>query len=95
MVAFLYVASYMPNFAAFLQKIRRKARGKESLKIRGNSIYNQVRCVDTGLNKTAVKKSQWYLAMWHTPVIPVFGRWKQEDQEFKVILSYRASSRPV
>lgn len=24
----------------------------------------------------------------HTPVIPVLGRWRQEDQEFKVILCY-------
>ena len=58
MAAFLHVASYMPNMAAFLQKTGRKARGKESLKICGNSIENQVGCVDIGLNKTAVKMSQ-------------------------------------
>lgn len=58
MVAFPHVTSYMPNMAAFLQKTGRKARGKESLKICGNSIENQVGCVAIDLNKTAVKMSQ-------------------------------------
>jgi hypothetical protein len=35
------------------------------------------------------------LVWWHTPVIPGFGRWRQEDQEFKIILRYIESSRPA
>jgi hypothetical protein len=27
------------------------------------------------------------------PIIPAFGRWRQEAQEFQVILSYKASLR--
>lgn len=30
--------------------------------------------------------------MQHMPVISALGRWKQEDQTFKVILSYTAGS---
>lgn len=58
MVAFPHVTSYMPNMTAFLHKTGRKARGKESLKICGNSIENQVGCVAIDLNKTAIKMSQ-------------------------------------
>ena len=31
----------------------------------------------------------------HIPTILEFGRWKQEKQEFKVILGYIVSSRPL
>ena len=34
-------------------------------------------------------------AWWHTPVIPVLGRWKQKDWEFKAILGYIVSMRPA
>lgn len=34
----------------------------------------------------------WRLgALWHTPVIPAFLRWNQEDLQFKVILCYTGS----
>jgi hypothetical protein len=32
-------------------------------------------------------------ALWYTPVIPVVGRWKQEDHKFKAILCYITGSR--
>lgn len=32
---------------------------------------------------------------WWAPVIIAFGRWRQEDQEFKIILGYLESWRPV
>jgi hypothetical protein len=34
-------------------------------------------------------------AWWGTPVLPVLGRWRQEEQEFKVILGYIVSSCPA
>ena len=30
---------------------------------------------------------------WSTPVVLALGRWRQENQEFKVILGYIANSR--
>lgn len=30
---------------------------------------------------------------WHTPTISAFGKWRQEDQEFKVTLSDNVSSK--
>lgn len=35
----------------------------------------------------------YYQAWWHSPVIPILGRWRQEAQQFKVVLSYIVSSR--
>lgn len=32
--------------------------------------------------------------MWHTPINPESGKQRQEDQEFKVSVSYTANSRP-
>ena len=32
---------------------------------------------------------------WYTPVIPAFGRKRQEDQKFQVSLSYIVSLRPA
>lgn len=36
-----------------------------------------------------------YRAWWLTPVIPVLGGWRQDDQEFQVILSYIVSFMSV
>lgn len=35
------------------------------------------------------------LVCWHPPVISALGRWRQEDQQLRVILSYIASTRPA
>lgn len=32
-------------------------------------------------------------AWWHLSIIPVPGRWRHEDQEFKVTFSYMVSMR--
>ena len=32
----------------------------------------------------------WNPAWWHMPVIPIFGRWRQENLNLKVTLGYRA-----
>ena len=34
-------------------------------------------------------------AEWHMPGIPAFGRWKQENQRLKLVLSYIGSLRPA
>lgn len=31
----------------------------------------------------------------YVPVISATGKWRQEDQKYKVILGYTASSKPV
>lgn len=31
----------------------------------------------------------------HIPVVPALGRWRQEDEKFKIIFSYIASLRPT
>jgi hypothetical protein len=36
------------------------------------------------------KKSQVW---WHSPVMPIFGRWRQEDQEFNAVLRYKGKAR--
>ncbi len=37
-----------------------------------------------------VSISRW---CWHTPLIPVLGRQREADPEFKASLAYRASSK--
>lgn len=32
--------------------------------------------------------------MWHMPVSPALGSWRQKDPEFKVILGYIVQSQP-
>jgi hypothetical protein len=38
--------------------------------------------------KTIRTYKTWKLGMWFTPIIPAFGRLKQEDPEFKTSLDY-------
>ena len=53
-----------------------------------------------GWNTCLIHPKFWVLSQhcvhqswWYTPVIPALGRYKQEDQEFKVILCYTENLR--
>jgi hypothetical protein len=32
-------------------------------------------------------------AWWHTPIIPILKRWREEDHKFEASLDYKVNSR--
>jgi hypothetical protein len=44
---------------------------------------------------SAIFKILTGLVWWHIPIIPALGKQRQEDYEFKTLLGYLVSSRPV
>lgn len=56
-----------------------------------SAIYQVQGCLvpNETLSQKCVKQEWWYWALWDTPIIPVFGRQRQEDQESKASLGYK------
>jgi hypothetical protein len=68
-------------------------RGRQISEFEASLVYR----VSSRTARATQRNPVWLLSLkrWHTPFILALGRWRQEGQGFKVILSYILSFRPA